>query len=69
MNMNQMINMFTRLLMRRAMNWGITKGIATMSRKPGPDAEPQPDGADRKQRKQAGDMAKRVRMANRMTRR
>jgi hypothetical protein len=36
MNMNQVINMFTRLVMRRAMNWGINKGIGQMTRKTPP---------------------------------
>ncbi|MFN3526678.1 MAG: hypothetical protein ACK4YU_11345 [Paracoccus sp. (in: a-proteobacteria)] len=40
MNMNQIINMFTRLVMRRAMNWGINKGIGQMTRK----SPPQKDG-------------------------
>jgi len=31
MNMNQLINMFTRMVTKRLMNWGINKGMDTMS--------------------------------------
>jgi len=32
MNTNQLISMFTRLVARRAMTWGINKGLGTLSR-------------------------------------
>lgn len=32
MNANQLISMFTRLVARRAMTWGINKGPGTLSR-------------------------------------
>lgn len=62
MNMNQLVNMFTKLVARRAMNWGINKGMKTLSRKGGQQAGPQQDV-------QAGDLKKRMRNVNRMTRR
>lgn len=76
MNMNQIVNMFTRMLMRRAMNWGVNKGLEQMSRGRGqqsgtagtPDAQ---HGAGPAQGKtpQSRDMAKKMRNLNRMTRR
>lgn len=77
MNLNRIISMFTRLVMRRAMNWGINKGISQVSRK-GTRARPgddhlSDDGAPRTpasaKKKQARDIAKRARTANRMSRR
>ncbi|WP_304617663.1 hypothetical protein [Paracoccus sp. (in: a-proteobacteria)] len=68
MNMNQIINMFTRLVMRRAMNWGINKGMDQLSRR-GQTGE-QPEGQPRpRQDKQTRDMAKKMRTLGRMTRR
>ncbi|KIX18265.1 hypothetical protein [Paracoccus sp. 228] len=32
MNANQLISMFTRLVARRAMTWGINRGLGTLSR-------------------------------------
>ncbi len=32
MNANQLISMFTRLVARRAMTWGVNKGLGTLSR-------------------------------------
>lgn len=32
MNANQLFSMFTRLVARRAMTWGINKGLGTLSR-------------------------------------
>lgn len=83
MNMNMLTKMFTRLVMRKAMNWGINKGIDTVSRARKPKTAslpPQVDddgnvieaprqGNDAQNRKQAKDMAKKVRTMNRMTRR
>lgn len=83
MNMNQIAKMFTRLVMRRMMNWGIDKGLNTMSnaRKPkqaslppqidddGNPVQGQHRQGNAQNRKQAKDMAKKVRTMNRMTRR
>lgn len=79
MNLNMVINMFTRLVMRRAMNWGINKGMSQVSRR-GTRARPDdgqltddgtaphtPPAAAKK--KQARDISKRARIASRMTRR
>lgn len=66
MNMNMLVNMFTKLVARRAMNWGINKGINSMGRKGDPA-----DAAGRTQRpnQQTKNLAKRMKMLNRMTRR
>lgn len=83
MNMNQITTMFTRLVMRRIMNWGINKGLNGMSkaRKSGPAGQPPQTGSDGKpvqaqdrqgdaqQRKQARDMARKMRTLSRMMRR
>jgi len=63
MNMNQLFNMFTRLVARRAMNWGINKGISTLSRGKG---QPTPRAG---QTQQTRDMARKMRMLQRLTRR
>ncbi|TJZ84978.1 hypothetical protein [Paracoccus hibiscisoli] len=70
MNMNQLFNMFTRLVARRAMNWGINKGMSTLSRNKGqaPDAGPRTP-QDKAQSKQTQDMARKMRTLGRMTRR
>ena len=84
MNMNMLINMFTRLVMRKAMNWGINKGLGTVSkaRKPKQRASLPPqiddDGnpvqiqnrqGNSQNRKQAKDVGRKLRMMNRMMRR
>ena len=84
MNMNQITKMFTRLVMRRIMNWGINQGMNTIAKARKPRTPPaqvagqvdddgnliqaqrQPDGQNRKQ---ARDMAQKVKTMNRMTRR
>ncbi|MBW7055487.1 hypothetical protein KY389_02105 [Paracoccus bogoriensis] len=69
MNMNQIINMFTRLVMRRAMNWGINKGMDQLSRRGQTGGQPD-DGQPRpRQDKQTRDMARKMRTLGRMTRR
>lgn len=83
MNMNMLTRMFTRLIMRRAMNWGIDKGLSTFSkaRKPrqaslppqidddGNPVQVQNRQGGAQNRKQARDVAKKLRTVNRMTRR
>ena len=66
MNMNQLFNMFTRLVARRAMNWGINKGISTLSRGKGQTPDAGPRGA---QSKQTRDLARKMRTLGRLTRR
>jgi hypothetical protein len=82
MNMNQITKMFTRLVMRRIMNWGINQGMNTISKARKPKAAPPPpqvdnDGnlieaqqpSDARNRKEARQMAQKVKTMNRMTRR
>lgn len=64
MSLNSIINMLTRMVTRRAMNWGINKGIDRIAKSGG---KPAPVSA-----KQAKDMrvaVKRARQAARLTRR
>lgn len=61
MNLNQLFNMFTRIVARRAMNWGINKGISTMSGKKA--------GKGPRQSRQTRDLARKMRTLSRMTRR
>ena len=61
MNMNQLFNMFTRIVARRAMNWGINKGMGTLSGKK--------TGSGRGQGKQTRDLARKMRTLSRLTRR
>lgn len=60
MNLNQLISMFARLLARRAMSWGITRGMAgrkgTVRRGQGQNGQTQ-------------DLARRMRMLARLIRR
>ncbi|QBX35585.1 hypothetical protein E4191_13430 [Paracoccus liaowanqingii] len=71
MNMNMLFNMFTRLVMRRAMNWGINKGVAKMSRGKGkPPVGGQPGaGQGRGQPNGSADLARKMRTLSRLTRR
>ncbi len=66
MNMNMLINMFTKLIARKAMNWGINKGVDTFARKGDPT-----DAGGNKQRpnQQTKNIAKRMKTLGRMTRR
>lgn len=66
MNMNMLINMFTKLIARRAMNWGINKGVDTLSRKG--DAQ-NAGGKRQRPNQQTKDIAKRMKTLGRMTRR
>ncbi|RJL00312.1 hypothetical protein D3P06_13625 [Paracoccus aestuarii] len=74
MNMNQLMSMFTRLVARRAMNWGINKGMDQLSRRNAPPADPdapstrQPKRGNR-QNKQGQDLARKMRTLGRLTRR
>ena len=64
MSLNSIINMLTRMVTRRAMTWGINKGIDRIAKSGG---KPAPVSA-----KQAKDMraaVKRARQAARLTRR
>jgi hypothetical protein len=64
MGLNRIIHMLTRMVSRRAMNWGINKGIDKIAKSGG---KPAPVSA-----KQARDMrtaVKRARQAARLTRR
>ena len=67
MNMNMLINMFTKLIARRAMNWGINKGINTLARKDDPSAAA--GGKRQRPNQQTKDIAKRMKTLGRMTRR
>ncbi|CAM3101345.1 hypothetical protein PANO111632_03250 [Paracoccus nototheniae] len=67
MNMNMLFNMFTRIVMRRAMNWGINKGVGKMSRGKGkPPVAGQPG---QRRPNQTADLAKKMRTLSRLTRR
>nr|WP_111299773.1 hypothetical protein [Paracoccus saliphilus] len=63
MNLNQLINMFTRLVARRAMNWGINKGVNVLAGR---------NGSGRRikgRNRQTQDLAQRMRMLARLIRR
>ncbi|MBU2956458.1 hypothetical protein Q4511_12475 [Paracoccus sp. 1_MG-2023] len=63
MNVNQLVNMFTKIVARRAMNWGINKGMKGLSRKGGAQS------GNVQQPGQQADLKKRMRSLRRMTRR
>lgn len=66
MNFNQLLNMIARMLTRRAVNWGINKGIGRAARTGGKGrASP----AERKQAQQNRAAVKRARQAARLARR
>ena len=72
MNLHQIVNMVVRMLMRRGINWGITKGIGLTARRGKPAQDTRPEEMtpeDRKQAQVARDTAKRARKAARITRR
>lgn len=77
MNTNQIVNMVFRLFFRRAMNFGITRGINSLSgvgRKETPAAAGDPAdrdavAADRQQQRQAKKTAQQARKAARLMRR
>ncbi len=66
MNMNQLINMAMRMLTRRAMNWGMNKGMNTLSRNGRGGAEGRRGHGQDKTTREA---IKRARQAARITRR
>jgi len=68
MNMNMLINMFTKLIARKAMNWGINKGVNSFARK-GDQPDDQIAGKKQRPNQQTQDVAKRMKNLNRMTRR
>lgn len=69
MNMQQIMNMLTRMIMRRGLNWGINEATRQMSkpgtRHPGGKATP----AAQQQGRGAREAAKRARQAAQITRR
>ena len=70
MNLNGLLNQFTRILTNRLMNWGVNKGINTMARRSGgttPTGKMTPQA--RKQEKTTREAVKRAREAARITRR
>ncbi|WP_254367884.1 hypothetical protein [Paracoccus sp. Z118] len=68
--MNGIFGMLARMVTRRAMNWGVNKGIDRMSRS-GKGGVPngQPSAAAKKQAKDMRQAVKRARQAARITRR
>lgn len=67
MNANQLISMFTRLVARRAMNWGINKGLGTLSRGKAGQGKPVP--GTRRSDAQMQNLARKMRTLSRLTRR
>lgn len=65
MSLNQIITMLTRMVTRRAMNWGINKGIGHLSRSNGKT----PAKLTPQQAKATRQAVKRARQAARLTRR
>lgn len=64
MNANMLINMFTRLVTRRLMNWGINKGIGSVSksgkRTSGKAGQGKGAGFNKKRTKQAARLLRRI---------
>ena len=77
MNANQLISMFTRLVARRAMTWGINKGLGTLSRSKtgssktgfGKAGFGKPGLGKRRSDAQMQDLARKMRTLSRLTRR
>ncbi|MFN4131372.1 MAG: hypothetical protein ACK4GC_16370 [Paracoccaceae bacterium] len=67
MNFNQIINMVTRIFVRKGVNWGINKGTQMVSKRGKPAAAPTQAGSP--QSAQARETAKRARKAAAITRR
>lgn len=65
MNMNQLANMFTRMVAQRAMKWGINKGMSKLSR----DKAGTPPPVAGQKTARNNDLAKRMRTLARLTRR
>lgn len=69
MTLNQILNMVTRIVMRRAVNWGVTKATGLLTRKT-PAAAPTLHDADNPvAAAQSREAVKRARQAARLTRR
>lgn len=64
MGLNRIFTMLTRMVSRRAMNWGINKGIDRMAKSGG-----KPTHVSAKQAKDMRTAVKRARQAARLTRR
>lgn len=72
MNANQLISMFTRLVARRAMTWGINTGLGTLSRGKtgsGKTGFGKPGLGKRRSDAQMQDLARKMRTLSRLTRR
>lgn len=70
MNLNQIFNMLARMVTRRAVNWGMNKGIGHVSKRMGgTTAKGQPTSAANKQARNMREATKRARQAARITRR
>lgn len=72
MNANQLISMFTRLVARRAMTWGINKGLGTLSRGKtgsGKTGFGKAGLGKRRSDAQMQDLARKMRTLSRLTRR
>lgn len=67
MNLNQIINMVTRIFLRKGVNWGINKGTQMVSRRGKTTVAP--TQADAHHSTQAREAAKRARKAAAVTRR
>jgi hypothetical protein len=67
MNLDQIFSMISRLVLRRAVNWGITKGIDSVAGKGKPPAEMTPQ--ERHLAQKGREAAKMARKAARVTRR
>lgn len=65
MNLNQIINMVTRIFIRKGVNWGINKGTQVLARRGKGAAGP----VDATHANHARDAAKRARKAAAITRR
>jgi hypothetical protein len=64
MNLNLLFNMVARMVARRAMTWGINKGMTTLSRRGKPG-----QGSGGSQARQARELARKMRLLGRLMRR
>lgn len=70
MNMNQLINMLTRMFAKKATNWAVRKGTSQFDRSGvADDPGVRPTKAQQDQKKRANQAAKRAQQALRITRR
>lgn len=67
MNLDQILSMIGRIFLRKAVNWGIRKGVDTVSRRSGGTAASPPPSPAASQA--ARDAAKRARKAAQIARR